>query len=559
MSVAGVGRRREVAGLSAGVLVLAGVDYVGISADHHQYLLPVRRAADPTFLQNDWFAETTESYHPTFEWLLRIGGSLMGEGAMLALTRVLSLLLITAAVMLLLRAFSSPAWLVALPLLVVRFGAAPTWGTVDLLGVTPLPHYLGLAGASLSLALAVARHRRAALLVSVAAFYFHVSVGVWLGLVLAVVLLSDARRGEVTMRQLLPTAGLALGLLVPLVVWAQQSFVSGQAPSPESFRIFFQLRSPHHYDLASLPWEAHVGFVLHLVAAFAVAAQLGDSGRVLRRIVGSVAAFGAGGWLFLHVLYWPLYLRLFPYRLVPVVALLAATGGSALLIRSGEGLRGRVIGSLACLTVLWVPLEAGDGWLRIAASVLLISPVVLALRHGDGGSTGRWWPRLQVSVTAGAAAVASLALLLAPPVIRGSATSEDQRRVAEAVRQTVPVGGVVVAPPSVSWLRLEAGRATVVDFKSFPIEGAAMEQWRERLQVVTGHPLGLPGPGGSVLRAELDERFDARGLEDHRVAAARYGARYLLVRSRSVAAAEASASGLDTHELPGYVLVRFDV
>jgi hypothetical protein len=542
-------------GLVGAAIVVVGLDYTGVSSDHHQYLLPVRRSADPTFLMNDWFAEATQSYHPTFEGLLRVGGRLAGEAAVLAGLRAASLVTVVMATYILLRALRAPVWALPVPLLLVSLGAAPTWGSVDLLGTTALPHYLGLSLACLAVALLVADHRRAAVLVSVAAFYAHVSVGVWLGILIAVVVLPDLLRGGRARRELLVTGGLALLALAPMIAWAQQSFLGGSPAPPDSYRILFQLRSPHHYDLVSLPASAHLGFASQLAAALAVSLRMGPVGNILRRVSVTIAVAGALGWFFLHVAYWPLYLRLFPYRLVPLVAYVAAVGGVALLARSEARIEDRAVGCAACLVVLWLPVPTADPFVaQVALSALLV--VALAtfgwVRRGPG------CPRGSVAGLA-VVATATTALVASPPNVRREATVPQQMVVAHAVAEEVPVGGTVVAPPGVSWLRLESGRATVVDFKSFPMEGQAMVEWRDRLRTVTGHALRMEGPAGFSLRGELDARFDARPLADLIEVADQYRARHLLLRADTPAALEAAAGGLELTLLPGFVLVRLDV
>ena len=166
-----------------------------------------------------------------------------------------------------------------------------------------------------------------------------------------------------------------------------------------------------------------------------------------------------------------------------------------------------------------------------AARESLLLLVLLGLAGWVGGARG---PLLRLAPAAIATAALVAAIVAGAPVVSAwfappRLDLADHRHAAVGVasfaaRET-PEDAVFLAPPDFGHFRLLAGRALVVDFRSFPFHGPSMEEWRERLDAVYG-PTRRRGYGAL---AAFDRRW--RGVTDERLRAlsSRYGAGYAVL------------------------------
>lgn len=536
--------------LATSALLLWSRGYVAITGDHHQYLLPVLQAVDPTFAAGDWFTEQTTAYHYTFQLLLTVAQRF--DATILTLTALhgATLVLLCIGIASIGRQLGAAKWSLPLVLFVLRFGVERTWGDVNLIGQTTLPHYIGLSLALLTVAAMFGRRYGLAAMLLVATAYAHVSVGFWTGLVAAVMAISERIQGRVDHRRLLRPLGFVVVALVPLVVLVSSDFVAPRA-DPEAYRILFDLRAMHHYEFAEFGFANHLRTAVVIGVAL-IAEHLGRyPSRALRTAVLTIVAVGLCGAFFLHVVYWPLPVRLFPYRLAPILTALAAILAVALVANRGVTGRDRMIGGVAVVLLLsmgqpGLPAQLGDLFRSrptlLAMSVLTggaAALVALALEARRQDSD-----RTRVTAIGSLLSVASLAVALAlhqPPTYSLRWLAPEQQRLGAVVRDIVPVGELLVVPPDAQHARLATGRGIVVDFKAFPMTGTEMQEWRRRLEDVTGMQLTFDGPGGSELRAALAEEYRLRRLEELRIAGERYGAAYLLVDEDSTAGGEVTS------------------
>jgi hypothetical protein len=533
--------------ISTTILLLWSWGYRAITGDHHQYLLPALRRADPSFAVGDWFIEQTTAYHYSFQHLLTAAERFGVTTATLTVLHVLTLAVLCLGLGSILRSLDAPWWSVPLALLTLRFGVQRTWGDVMLVGETALPHYAGVSLALWAVAATTRRSFGLAAALFVATAYVHVSVGVWTGLVLGLMILAQAAHGAVTPRRLLRPVIAAFFALIPLLVQAGQDF-AGSGADPEVYRLLFHARSPHHYSFVDFGLANHARAGLVIAIAIVGTRLVGTpAARSLRTAVLAIAGIGLAGAFFLHISYWPLPIRLFPYRLAPLMTGIAAAVSVALISRASSTPRTRLFGLLASLSLLaagqprvLAPLneafrERPSHFIHalIAATVLVMLALALHARSQQtfGIPPDKTWviPSL---------AAATLILVFAqPPTFASRSLSEQQRELGQAVSEIVPVGEVVLVPPEVDHLRITARRGIVVDFKSFPMVGDEMLEWRHRLQDVSGTPVDLDGGGGGggALRARLSVGYGERTLAELERAGRRYGASFVLVHEDSVA------------------------
>lgn len=334
-----------------------------ITADHFQYLLPVRRQADPDFARGDWFVDETTPFHYTFQGLLGLAEQVGVTTGALVVLHLLILALLFAAVRRLCETLGGGLPAAVLAVVVIRFGVQFTWGSVNLLGTTALPHYAGLACALFTISELIAGRAQTAIGLAVLTAYVHVSVGAWLILVLGIVVLVDAlqrRQFVSTARQLAPAIVVAAVALVPLALLVSSGFTGGDVDG-SVFEILFRLRAPHHYDFGEFGWENHRDMAVVASVALLAEHRLSPPHRGIRTVVGSILLVGLLGWFFLDVVYWPLPVRLFPYRIAPIITGLAAVAAASLACRSTSSRVDRVWGivGVAALLVaesgLWIP------------------------------------------------------------------------------------------------------------------------------------------------------------------------------------------------------------
>ena len=75
--------------------------------------------------------------------------------------------------------------------------------------------------------------------------------------------------------------------------------------------------------------------------------------------------------------------------------------------------------------------------------------------------------------------------------------------IADYTRENIPEDAVFLTPPMLGRFRIEARRAIVVDFKSFPFQDWAMVEWKERLLDCYGKVKNTGFPAAQ----EMDELY----------------------------------------------------
>ncbi len=540
------------------VSVVWSVGFRVIVDDHFQYLVPVRRATDSTFALNDWFAEDTTPFHYTFQAFLGLAARVDAIGTGLLVVHLLTIVTLLAALRLLLGSKTPMLAGLGLTMFVLRYGVQQTWGAVSLLGFTALPHFLGLASSLLTIALLASGRRRAAAVAAVVTAYLHVSVGAWtIAVVAAMVVWEVAARRDSLRHYIAPTLA-ALLAMIPLLLVVRSSF-TGEPVDPDVYQILFRLRAPHHYVFSAFPRDNHIYMGVVLAVGLLCEHQLRLPNRMIRTAMLAIVGLGLMAGFFLHVVYWPLPVRLFPYRVAPILTALAAVCAVRLLIeRRGAGSPSAgsfdpspVVGAVGAIALVLIvrPWDLfGDVGAMVSTAGGLIVLVVLL------GAIAVVWVRLsdadQHSSQRTAVAAMAIALVLtAANLAQKSPThtfdwlTADQELLVDEIARQVPVGGLVMVSPDQSFVRFGAGRAVIVDFKAFPLAGSEMIEWRDRLAAVTGEPMTLGGAEGFELRRGLTRAYRARPASDLVDAASSYGATHLVVEASSPAFAEFESQG----------------
>ena len=626
--------------IALGGLLLSIRDYFAVSSDHYQYLLPSLRNSNPEFAAGDWFLENTEHYHYLFQFLASLATDLGLLQAALLGFHLLSLGTLVVALSLLLKACRAPSWSLVLVLFTLVFGTQRTWGDVDLLGITALPHYLGLSSSLLALALTITRRPLAGILVAVACLNLHFAIGCWTVLLLALLHLIEVLNGRRNVKDLVRPVLVGSLLVSPLIISVALSFLGGSS-DPDAFRILFFVRSPHHYDFAGFGTDRHFSAGLAMAIVLACCWILGKCARGLRTFSLGVTGIGLISAFFLHVVYWPLPARLFPWRMSPLIIAAAAVSCCAVLARSDLRWRLRLVGLGSIMLLIWdqqrdfsvvydgriegfwAVLVRWAGPVELAVLVGLTVAGFLTLRFGHQANQPRLRSLLHViasllileagllalgnhrtmwivkpisnlsSLSLLAAAISGIFLAFAlhalsrpqertsdlalkglsgavvvwislsfisqfPPIWERNSSSPAEREFADLISERVPVGEQLLIPPDAMSLRFLSGRAVVMDFKAFPMVGSEMEEWMQRLELVSGRTFeGLKG--SSVLDAAATS-YDQRSFTSLQATAAAFNARYLVVDKGSPAANEALEAGSFNHWSAGeHLLVEVGI
>jgi hypothetical protein len=633
--------------IAMGGLLLSTFDYFGLSSDHYQYLLPSLRNSNSEFAAGDWFLENTEHYHYVFQFLASLAADLGLLQAALLGFHLLSFGMLVVALGLLLRACRAPSWSLVLVLFTLVFGTQRTWGDVDLIGVTALPHYLGLSSSLLALTLSITRRPLAGILAAAACLNLHFAIGCWTVLLIALLHLIEVLKRRRDVKDLVRPILVGSLLVSPLIISVALSFLGGSS-DPDAFRILFFVRSPHHYDFAGFGTDRHFSAGLAMAIVLACCWILGKCARGLRTFSLGITGIGLISAFFLHVVYWPLPARLFPWRMSPLIIAAAAISCCAVLARSDLRWRLRLVGLGSIMLLIWdqqrdfsVLLESGPAgfwgvltiWagpvelavlvglttagfltlrfgyqaneprlrslLHVIASLLILEAGLLALgNHRDLSISSTWrWSRPSIvnlpSLSLLAAAISGIFLAFAlhaisrpqertsdqalkglscavvfwislsflsqfPPIWERDSSYPAEREFADLVNERVPAGEQLLIPPDAMSLRFLSGRAVVVDFKAFPMTGSEMEEWMQRLELVSGRTFeGLKG--SSVLDAAATS-YDQRSFTSLQATAAAFNANYLVVDKGSPAANEVLEAGSFNHWSAGeHLLVEVGI
>jgi hypothetical protein len=263
--------------LATTALFLFQLGYVFEVGDQLQYLLLPYRELVPNFLPDDWFTWHTSHYHRTFAWLVETIWALCGETGFPRGMFVAQLLNLAA--------LGCAIWRLAMALELGLFEAG--FCVVMFAGV----RQIGLAGAVVNHAsLVPADLALAPFLLACAALAEGrvLALGVWLGVAgflhanyallgpaVLFPLLGLRLRGDLQpsaagrramLLRLLMATGL-FGLIAAPTLWLVFTSFLVHDAAPQAVAVTLFVRSPHHYDLASMrPDEFYYAGLLGLIA-----------------------------------------------------------------------------------------------------------------------------------------------------------------------------------------------------------------------------------------------------------------------------------------------------
>lgn len=526
----------------ASLFLFVFVGYVGLSEDNTQYLLGAYKLSDPGFLENDWFVQKTQSFQPFFEyyvlWWLKSDAIIAG----LFVWFVVNLLLLSAALIVWLRTLGVTErmpFAVIITVAILLVGVRQGWGQYEILTGKALPAYLAYPTALLAIVLLFHRRFFASACAVAVTFVIHHGLGALLVLCLAgpfLVTLPQSRQEFIRT---------GLGALVVAIVFLPLVFgtVNLDSGHAEDFAIFFYGRAPQHYAIQYFSLSTHLAS-LHIFAVAILLASMLPSSELRAKIlalVSGIAILCLLGYVFLEVWYVPVFVRLFPYRALPILIAINACAIAFFLLRQSST-------RTELLTVIAVFISGVAYYFSLVgwAAFLGIAIVLRFLPRGDVIAPTQRRAGLILICAIGAVALTiqrhiySPQYFVEPPSVTYSALRE-------AMDKHTPKDAIIVVPPWIVGARLIIDRAIVVNTKAFPVYASEMAEWADRIRDITGVD---PRNGRAFVEKGANVwQLYARGYQEQTVkdlvgAARKYGADFLLVSTHSLFHFQAERAGL---------------
>jgi hypothetical protein len=394
----------------------------------------------------------------------------------------------------------------------------------------------------------------------------HPTIGIQFGILgLSAIVVSLLWEREREWRRELP--GVLLGalpmVLVLLIAWWVPWEPGGSSQRWVELESHF--RHPHHAVPTSFPTGDYALFGSFLAAVLlAWGHRFRDPSAdraLLKRLlvpVGVILLWWIAGYLFTEVFPFRLWAAARVFRLAVAIkwlGLILLAGTAASWVRSGRSASGpagwillvgcgvarpmiSLIGILGGRFSQRLPLGWAASWAATVALLLffgdrieaillaILLPICFWIRSRRPKAYRFGVPLAVASIIIGglfAARAGAVPDLLDPPVIL--LDDAPSPSVMEFARTRTPADAVFITPPGFGRFRLVARRAIVVDFKSFPFHGDAMEEWYQRLV----HLYGAPALKGFAAADEMDRRYRAVTTQTLIQAGSRYGASYAVL------------------------------
>lgn len=523
-------------------LLFAFLGFLGVSADNTQYLLGAYERSDPEFLASDWFVHSTESFHPFFEvymswWLAR---DLLVPG--LFLWYALNLLWLSAALLMLLKYLGIGsrlplAMLLATGLLLA--GIRQGWGEYEILTGQALPAYLAYPPALMSVVLLFQRRFLLSAFALVVTFLIHHGLGALMLLCLAGPFLATLPRNR---RELTEAAigALLIGATFLTVVVRTFENDAGQATD---LLILFYGRSPHHYAIQFFQTRSHLA-TLNIFASTIILASVVRLADIRVRILSFVMTVGVLcllGYVLLEIWYVPTFIRMFPYRAIPLLVVINACLITVVMLEGTAGRRELGIVVMVAASSVFFQFNMAVSFLLLAGAIVLrFIPLQAPLPSREA--------RAALALVGIIAALSLVhGALMRPPVFFQPWPPASDLALKKVLDEFTSEEDVIVVPPWLTGIRITAKRAIVVNMKSLPMYGPEMVQWADRMLDISGVDPRLAkqylAQGANIWQI-YNQGYQARSMEDLITAARKYGARFILVSTASRFHFEASKSAL---------------
>ena len=524
------------------IFLFVFLGFLGVSADNTQYLLGAYERSDPGFLARDWFVQNTESFHPLFEiymaWWLKRDQLVPG----LFLWYALNLLWLSAAVLMLIKYLGLGsrlplAMVLATGLLLV--GVRQGWGQYEILTGQALPAYLAYPPALMSVVLLFQRRFFMSAFALTITFLIHHGLGALLLLGLVGPFLAGLPR---TRRELTSIA-LGVGLVVVTFLSVVIRTFERDAGQAADLLILFYGRSPHHYAIQYSQLGTHLA-TLHIFAStilLAFTIRNTDMRLKILSFVATVGVLSLLGYVLLEIWYVPTFIRMFPYRAIPLLVVFNACLITVLLLQGTAARREVGVVVLVAASSIFFQYNMVVSLILLAGAVVLrcVRLQVAAPTHETRAAL------VFVAVIGGLSLV--YGAIVRPPDFFRQWPPAIHTVLKNVFRKYTSGNDVIVVPPWLTGIRISTNRAIVVNMKSLPMYGPEMVEWADRMLDISGVDPRLAEQylaQGADIWQIYNQGYQARSMEDLLTAARKYGARFILVSTGSRFHFEATRSAI---------------
>jgi Domain of unknown function (DUF6798) len=549
--------RIDVLSVAIGAIILGVfLGFLGVSADNTDYLLGAYERSDPGFLAKDWFVQNTESFHPFFEiymaWWLKLDQLVPG----LFLWYALNLLWLSAVVLMLIKYLGLGgrfplAMVLATGLLLV--GVRQGWGQYEIITGQALPAYLAYPPALMSVVLLFQRRFFMSALALVITFLIHHGLGALMLLALVGPFLAGLPR---TRRELINIA-LGAGLVAATFLIVVIRTFERDAGQAADLSILFYGRAPQHYAIQFFQTSTNLATLQIFASAILLAFTIRNKDIRLKVLsfVATVGVLSLLGYVLLEIWYVPTFIRMFPYRAIPLLVVFNASLITVLLMQ-GTTAR-REIGVVVLVAASSILFQYN----MVVSLILLIGAVVLRCVRMQIEAR----PHETRAALVFVAAIGALSLVYSafarPPVFFKQWPPAILITLKDVFREFTSEDDVVVVPPWLTGVRISTNRAIVVNMKNFPMYGPEMVEWADRMLDISGVDPRLAKQylaQGANIWQMYNQGYQARSMENLLMAAKKYGARFILVSTGSRFHFEATRSAMPVvWSENGYALYEF--
>ncbi len=469
-------------------LWLIRFDYTWATGDQDEFVPYVLHLLDTDVLAHDWFVQTQTQavgVRTGFVWLLRVLCFLFTPGIAVAILYIVTWVLIGLAIGAIIHELRGSYGGAAVAI-IVGLLLTPKWtlGGNDLVYTMLVPEMTAWSAALFGvLAFLRGRFAVAGLLTGLSALV-QLLVGVHVTLVLAVAHLVGSSSPS-RVREILVMCGTATLAAAPIalpILFQQLSGIGAtSAGEPSEIEILAHIRAPYHYLPSAFSIGSYVKFgavlATGLASALVIKQRLHEDQRirVLLISLAVIAVLCITAWLLSEVYEVPLVVKLQLFKTT-------------------------VVAKVVCIVLLGSAIPK-PAWLALSS-------------------------RVRPGIWAVATAISCIVVLLLVDRSMQETPTSSFSGVELWAKDNTELHTVFAIPPSISSFRSRAQRPIVVNYAAVPFRPEDLREWYARLCDLA--PLDDP-VRGITLKAQLDDSYHNRTLEDWQRLQAIYGIDYFVV------------------------------
>jgi hypothetical protein len=511
-------------------LLFNNLNYSTFVSDHENYLLQFRRRIDPSFAKNDWYVEKIQEHHFIFTEILVLLSKFLTLEQTLYLLFVLNFIILSIAVGLICQKVNMGTRGFLLSMALIQLFDGNTVGGVNFLPASTLPHYLSLSLFLFSYWAHIRGHTRVLTTMIICILYINFSTGFFAIAYFNLIWIISLSKGDLKINKLILRNLIILLNVVVYLLVTNFTFIKSNVDR-QNYSIFFELRAPHHYLYTFFTPTQYILTSTLLVLVYILQSKVKPQLPNLDTFVYFlIAMFVASTIATVHFL--PEFLRLFPFRLFPILIPISAIL-VAQQITKCKSKRSLLFWNVLIFMILVVSKNRPElnpyKWQKLIEVHFLISLFLLffVCMNIILRKYGQDWQRLMSSSSV---LIIFLVTLLAFPTIKLIQNFEayDVNGL-NRMTKVIPKGATILVPPSAGEVRFLGERAIVVDYSASPLDLNFMEFWRERITQLSCGRTFEDSKKGYELWDAIAREYNRCPVSELIQIATRYQARYILL------------------------------